>query len=127
MQALRFGLKLVAPYGIDLTYTTILCYFLILILNQITLIQQTATSQTRTYGGGYIGNIYSKVFYYADCSSLSKMKDKNKVVLNSREEAINGVFRRVRSTFLLWLFPHRVFAYSAAQVQRIMFITPSIP
>ena len=36
----------------------------------------------------YIGNKKSKKFHYASCSSVKDMKEKNKVELNTREEAI---------------------------------------
>lgn len=36
----------------------------------------------------YIGNKNSKVFHKADCSSVKRMKDSNKVTLSSREQAI---------------------------------------
>lgn len=36
----------------------------------------------------YIGNKKSKRFHYASCSSVKDMKEKNKVELNTREEAI---------------------------------------
>ena len=36
----------------------------------------------------YIGNKNSKKFHYASCSSVKDMKEKNKVELNTREEAI---------------------------------------
>ena len=35
----------------------------------------------------YIGNKNSKKFHYASCSSVKNMKEKNKVELNTREEA----------------------------------------
>ena len=37
----------------------------------------------------YIGNRNTKKFHYPSCSSVSKMKDSNKVILNSRDEAID--------------------------------------
>ncbi|MGI5950058.1 copper amine oxidase N-terminal domain-containing protein [Peptoniphilus sp.] len=40
--------------------------------------------------GVYVGNLNSHKFHYSDCKSVKKMSDKNKVGLNSREEAING-------------------------------------
>ena len=36
----------------------------------------------------YIGNKKFKKFHYASCSSVKDMKEKNKVELNTREEAI---------------------------------------
>ena len=36
----------------------------------------------------YIGNKNSKKFHYANCSSVRDMKEKNKVELSTREEAI---------------------------------------
>lgn len=54
--------------------------------------QQTAVQNqavtTPSAGGGYIGNANSKKFHRASCSSVSKMKDSNKVVLDSRDSAI---------------------------------------
>ena len=37
---------------------------------------------------GYIGNKNSKKFHYISCPSVSNMKEKNKVELSTREEAI---------------------------------------
>lgn len=36
----------------------------------------------------YVGNKNTKTFHKPSCSSVSDMKDKNKVILDSREEAI---------------------------------------
>lgn len=36
----------------------------------------------------YVGNKNTKTFHEPSCSSVSDMKDKNKVILDSREEAI---------------------------------------
>lgn len=41
----------------------------------------------------YIGNKNSKIFHKPSCSSVSDMKDKNKVVLDSREAAIQKGFK----------------------------------
>ena len=41
----------------------------------------------------YIGNKNSKKLHYADCSSVDKMKDKNKVEFYSRDEAINQGYK----------------------------------
>ena len=38
----------------------------------------------------YVGNKSSKKFHYSWCSSVSDIKDKNKVTFNSREEAIDS-------------------------------------
>jgi len=37
---------------------------------------------------GYVGNLNSHKFHYADCSTLKKMNPKNRVNFSSREEAI---------------------------------------
>ena len=47
------------------------------------------TTQTSAQGA-YIGNKNSKTFHTPDCSSASKMKDKNKVYFNSRQEAVDN-------------------------------------
>ncbi|WP_223166089.1 thermonuclease family protein [Methanobrevibacter millerae] len=39
--------------------------------------------------GSYIGNSNSHKFHYPTCSSCSKIAEKNKVVFNSRDDAIN--------------------------------------
>lgn len=44
-----------------------------------------ATPVTTTY----IGNKSSKIFHYADCNSVSKMREYNKVSLSSREQAVS--------------------------------------
>ncbi len=41
--------------------------------------------------GGYIGNLRTKVFHRASCSSLPA--EKNRVYFNTREEAINAGYR----------------------------------
>lgn len=41
----------------------------------------------------YIGNKNTKTFHEPSCSGVSDMKDKNKVVLDSREEAIKKGFK----------------------------------
>lgn len=43
---------------------------------------------SNTNGVMYIGNKNSHKFHYPDCPSVAKMKEKNKVTLSSREEAI---------------------------------------
>lgn len=40
-------------------------------------------------GGTYIGNKNTHKFHYSWCSSVKKMKESNKVYLNSRDDAIN--------------------------------------
>ena len=40
------------------------------------------------YASGYLLNTQSGKFHYASCSSVKDMKEKNKVELNTREEAI---------------------------------------
>ena len=46
-------------------------------------------SNTPAVTAAYIGNKSSKKFHYTYCDSVSKMKPYNKVVLTSREQAIN--------------------------------------
>ena len=41
----------------------------------------------------YIGNKNSHVFHDPSCNSVKSMKESNKVILNSREEAINRVYK----------------------------------
>ncbi|WP_415971297.1 MBL fold metallo-hydrolase, partial [Anaerotignum lactatifermentans] len=41
----------------------------------------------------YVGNKNSKIFHRASCSSVSRMKDSNKVSLNSRDAAISQGYR----------------------------------
>lgn len=48
--------------------------------------------QTTTVSASYIGNKNSYVFHKSTCSSVDKMKDKNKVPLSSRDEAISRGF-----------------------------------
>ena len=53
--------------------------------------QQSGNAQTTipTRSGGYVLNTNSHVFHYADCSSVSKMSEKNKAYFSgTREEAI---------------------------------------
>lgn len=53
----------------------------------------TASANTETATAPayeYVGNKNSMVFHYADCPSVSKTKEKNKVYLSTREEAVNG-------------------------------------
>lgn len=52
----------------------------------------TKVVQTRSSGSSgttYIGNSNTGKFHYSSCSSVRQMKDKNKVYLDSRDEAIN--------------------------------------
>ena len=37
----------------------------------------------------YVGNSNTKRFHYADCSSVKEMNPKNRVQINSRDEAIS--------------------------------------
>ena len=59
---------------------------------QTAIVQPTATP-TATSKISYIGNKNSKVFHYPSCDSVSKMKDKNKVSLSSRQEAIKKGYK----------------------------------
>ena len=38
----------------------------------------------------YVGNASSRKFHYANCSMVNKMNQKNKVYLNTRDEAIKA-------------------------------------
>lgn len=49
---------------------------------------QTQTASVDMSEAVYIGNKNTKKFHYPSCSSVSDMKDKNKVALSSRDEAI---------------------------------------
>ena len=49
----------------------------------------SASSDSSAAAGTYIGNSNSHKFHYPTCSSCSKIAEKNKVVFNSRDEAIN--------------------------------------
>ena len=40
----------------------------------------------------YVGNKNSKKFHYSWCSSVSDIKEKNKITFSSREEAIEAKF-----------------------------------
>lgn len=42
---------------------------------------------------GYVGNINSKIFHYSDCTSANRMKPANKIIFNSRDEAIQQGYR----------------------------------
>ena len=42
---------------------------------------------------GYIGNKNTKKFHYPDCASVGEMREKNKVWLNSRDEAIEQGYK----------------------------------
>jgi len=51
---------------------------------------QIKSSNSNPAGASYyIGNKRSKKFHRPDCSSVAKMSEKNKIHLNSRQEAIN--------------------------------------
>lgn len=45
------------------------------------------------FAATYVGNSNSRVFHYNNCTSAIKMKTANKVILNSREEAIRNGYR----------------------------------
>ena len=49
----------------------------------------TTQNATTTTDASYIGNKNTKKFHHSCCSSVKQMKDKNKVPLNSREQALN--------------------------------------
>ncbi|GLI14227.1 MAG: SUMF1/EgtB/PvdO family nonheme iron enzyme [Methanosarcina thermophila] len=51
------------------------------------------TYPTSDYAGKYIGNSDSKIFHYADCSSAERISPENRVIFNSREEAIAAGYR----------------------------------
>lgn len=56
-------------------------------------IKKTVTSNTGSdvnKGYTYIGNSNTKKFHYTHCGHAKKISEKNRVYLNSREEAING-------------------------------------
>ena len=42
---------------------------------------------------GYVGNAKSKIFHYSDCNFVGKMNPANKIILNSRDEAIQSGYR----------------------------------
>lgn len=48
----------------------------------------TPSSVLAMIGAAYIGNKNSMKFHNPDCSGVQSMKEKNKVLLESREEAI---------------------------------------
>lgn len=48
------------------------------------------STSSNTNAGYYIGNRNSMKFHKPSCSSVKKMSEKNKVRLNSRQDAING-------------------------------------
>ena len=50
--------------------------------------EQPSETQAST-AGAYIGNKNTKKFHRSDCSSVTQMKDSNKVPFDTREEAIN--------------------------------------
>ena len=63
--------------------------------SNIDTVQSTSISTSDNYvssGGSvsYIGNRNSMKFHRSDCKEVNRMSEKNKVFLNSREEAING-------------------------------------
>lgn len=51
------------------------------------------TAMSVVFAANYIGNKNSKIFHYADCSSVGKMKAENRVGFSSRDEAIGGGYR----------------------------------
>ncbi len=62
--------------------------------NQIqTFAKPENTNSNENVEGNYIGNKNTGVFHYPTCSSVKKMADKNKVGLESKEEAISKGFR----------------------------------
>lgn len=50
----------------------------------------TSPEPENTAAAPYIGNRNSHKFHYADCSSVDSMKEKNKVELRSREDAVSA-------------------------------------
>ena len=59
---------------------------------------QTFAKPENTYAGenvegNYIGNKNTGVFHYPTCSSVKKMANRNKVGLESKEEALSKGFR----------------------------------
>lgn len=53
----------------------------------------TAVTQPASSSASYIGNANTHKFHYSSCKSVSQMSDKNKVYLNSRDEAINAGYQ----------------------------------
>lgn len=53
----------------------------------------TQKQSTSNDGSSYIGNSNSYKFHRADCEAVSKMSEKNKVILKSRDEAINSGYK----------------------------------
>lgn len=49
----------------------------------------TSSSHTSSGSGSYVGNSNSGKFHFANCDSVGKMSEKNKVLFSSRDEAIN--------------------------------------
>ena len=45
------------------------------------------------FASGYVGNANSKVFHYSDCTSANKMNPANKIIFNSRDEAVQTGYR----------------------------------
>ncbi|MGI6116951.1 MAG: Ada metal-binding domain-containing protein [Bilifractor sp.] len=41
----------------------------------------------------YVGNVNSKIFHRPDCPSVKRMKEKNKRVFSSRQEAVNSGYK----------------------------------
>ncbi len=41
----------------------------------------------------FVGNSNSKIFHYNDCTFVNRMKPANKVIFNSREEAVQTGYR----------------------------------
>ena len=50
------------------------------------------TAFATVLASNYVGNANTKKFHYADCSMVGKMNPKNKVFMNTRDEAINAGF-----------------------------------
>ncbi|MGF7118364.1 micrococcal nuclease [Methanobacterium oryzae] len=56
--------------------------------NSLTVSKSTSSNNNQASAGYYIGNRNSMKFHLPSCSSVAKMNEKNKVRLNSRQEAI---------------------------------------
>lgn len=52
--------------------------------------ESTTSNSSATSEASYIGNKNTMIFHKSDCSSVAKMKDKNKVSFSDRSEAISG-------------------------------------
>lgn len=56
-------------------------------------VKQQAEDKEKITSEFYIGNKKSKIFHNPKCSSVKRMRDENKVIFDSREEALNTGFR----------------------------------